>query len=132
MAKGFSMNMLGLRAGTNHGYISQLEAGKILSPGTELLGRIADALDVPLSELTGKQTEEEQSSVEAAIARIARRYKGRVNEQELTRLLTLYLSLPYEEREKAQADMAWMKEMQERSQPANRVAEDEAEYKAEG
>jgi len=56
--KGWSARMLGQRSGVSHAYISHLEAGQYARPGIERLGRLAEALGVPLSALTG-YTEED-------------------------------------------------------------------------
>jgi transcriptional regulator with XRE-family HTH domain len=52
--KGWSARMLGQRSGVSHAYISHLEAGQYARPGIERLGRLAEALGVPLSALTGR------------------------------------------------------------------------------
>ena len=45
---------LAKRLGTDASYVARLETGKIESPGLESLRRIAEALDVPVSTLTGE------------------------------------------------------------------------------
>lgn len=62
--KRLSMNMLAMRAGTSHGYISQLEGGKIPSPGLERLARIAEVLEVPVSDLLGEVQYDPASQVD--------------------------------------------------------------------
>ena len=44
---------LAKRLGTDASYVARLETGKIGSPGLESLHRIAEALDLPVSALTG-------------------------------------------------------------------------------
>lgn len=88
---------------TNHSYISQLEAGKIDSPGLELLSRIADRLSVPVSFLTGEHDQQE--------------------DPRLTRLLDNYRALDAEAQEKLLEDSAWLRRMTERARPAKRERE---------
>lgn len=45
---------LAKRIGTDASYVARLETGKIGSPGLESLRRIAEALEVPVSALTGE------------------------------------------------------------------------------
>jgi transcriptional regulator with XRE-family HTH domain len=51
---GISANKLAQMVGTRHHHIRLLETGGIDSPGTELISRIASALDVPLAGLMGE------------------------------------------------------------------------------
>lgn len=51
-ARGWSQRKLGALAGTSGSYISQLEAGKTPRPGVAMLQAIADALAVPMTDLT--------------------------------------------------------------------------------
>ena len=56
--KGMSARMLAKKSGVSHSYISHLEAGQYGNPGIERLGMLADALEVPLSALTGRMEED--------------------------------------------------------------------------
>lgn len=49
-----TQKQLAKRLGTDASYVARLETGKIESPGLESLRRIAEALDVPVSALTGE------------------------------------------------------------------------------
>lgn len=51
----WSLGMLAERSGLNKGYLSQLTRGRVDNPGATTLGKIAAALRVPLSELTGER-----------------------------------------------------------------------------
>jgi transcriptional regulator with XRE-family HTH domain len=53
--RGWSLGMLAAKSGLNKGYLSQLTRGHVKNPGTETLGKISDALRVPLSEVTGER-----------------------------------------------------------------------------
>lgn len=50
----WSLGMLADRSGLNKGYLSQLTRGMVRNPGAVTLGKISDALRVPLSEITGE------------------------------------------------------------------------------
>lgn len=50
----WSLGMLADRSGLNKGYLSQLTRGRVKNPGAQTLGKISDALRVPLSEITGE------------------------------------------------------------------------------
>lgn len=56
---------LASKIGTDAGYVARLETGKIGNPGLESLRRIAEVLDLPVSELTGDAPA--NGDVEAAI-----------------------------------------------------------------
>lgn len=56
--KGWSARTLAKKSGVSHSYISHLEAGQYGNPGIERLGMLADALEVPLSALTGRVEED--------------------------------------------------------------------------
>ena len=56
-AKGWTQEELAQRAGTAFRYISALETDRADNPGSELLQRLASALEVPVSELLGETDE---------------------------------------------------------------------------
>lgn len=58
LAADMSMNQLGKLARTTHHHIRLLEKGGIASPGIELLGNIASALGLAVSEITGEEVQE--------------------------------------------------------------------------
>jgi transcriptional regulator with XRE-family HTH domain len=53
--RGWSLGMLADRSGLNKGYLSQLTRGHVKNPGTVTLGKLATALGVDLSEITGER-----------------------------------------------------------------------------
>ena len=53
--RGWSKNEVARRAQIGVSTVSRIEAGIIASPGVEVLGKLATALGVPLSELTGER-----------------------------------------------------------------------------
>lgn len=77
---------LAAKLGTDASYVARLETGKIGSPGLESLRRIADVLNVAVSELTGDEAE--ASDVEAAI----RQHPG-LNDEAKTMLVNLFHAL---------------------------------------
>lgn len=61
--RNMSQRRLQLEAGLGHGYLSNLEAGRVPNPGIQQLYKVATALGVPLSLLVT----EDHSSVSASI-----------------------------------------------------------------
>lgn len=61
--KGMSLSKLAEKAGISKGYLSNIEAGIKENPTTEMLDKIANALDVDVSDLFEKQTIEEKMDI---------------------------------------------------------------------
>lgn len=53
--RGWSIGTLAARSGVDKGHISVMLRGRVPNPGTTTLGKIAEALGVPLSEITGER-----------------------------------------------------------------------------
>lgn len=58
LSKGLSISKLAEIIGISKGYLSDIEKGAKTNPSTELLERIANALDVTVSDLFEKSTDE--------------------------------------------------------------------------
>lgn len=52
--RGWTLGALSAKSGLNKGYLSQLTRGQVENPGTKTLGKIAEALGVPLSEILAR------------------------------------------------------------------------------
>ncbi len=121
--RGLTMEELGVRIESNHSYISQLEANKMV-PGSDVLGRLADALGVPADALLGRQLESDGTE-EELMRKLTLQYGGPdADWRELARWFEVYRQLDPESRK------AWLGVLRLNASRARRSEEGEQEQQA--